>query len=341
MTQYSAGIIGLGQIGLMYDFDPKREKPSSHTLAYELNYRVNLVVAADIQAEQREKLAQIAPNAEFYQDMNEMFRECPVDIISICTPAIQHLSDIRSVLQIMRPKVIFCEKPLVSDLRQALLLKEMLTQYQCLVMPNLSRRWNLGMRHIREQILCGLYGNLQKIHIRYTRGILNTGSHLFDLLYWWVGSIEYVQTMNKVETSSENSGEPTFSFHFTIGNHINGFAEGFDDEQYYLFEMDLYFAKGKIEVRNSGDDVFYYQVGEHHLFSGLNSLHLQRHESNLLAEANLGNAVEHIVRVLDGVELPICTADNGLYPLYVAEALLQSYRNEGTIEKVVMPDSIR
>lgn len=341
MTQYSAAIIGLGQIGLMYDFDPKREKPSAHTLAYELHPRVTLVAAADIYSDKKENLAQVAPSAKFYQDMHDMFRECPVDIISICTPAAHHLTAITTVLQLSSPRIIFGEKPLVTDLEQVFQLRELLKLSNCLLIPNLSRRWNSGMRRIKEHIQSNQYGELQKIHVRYTRGIFNTGAHLFDLLRWWAGTIESVQVMEKVITSAELDGDSTFTFNFKMNNNITGFAEAFDDQQYYLMEIDLYFVRGKIEFRNSGDDVFYYQVKEHHLFSGFKSLYLERHEPNLLSESNFKNAIEHLVQVLDGAEQPICTVKDGIYPLYVAEALVKSYNNDGSIEKVILLDSLK
>ncbi len=334
MGRYKAAVIGLGQIGLTYDFDPKRERPSSHSLAYQLNPCFELIAASDKRREQGNALRKIAPNVKFYQSMDELLQNHAVDVISICTPPAHHLPAVRSILEKSRPKVIFCEKPLVSSVEQAILLKNQLRNTDCLLVPNLSRRWNSGMQRVKTHLFSEKYGVLQKIHARYTRGIHNTGAHLFDLIHWWAGHIDKVQVINKVKTSSDNNSDPSFTFTFRSSEKISGFAEAFDDEQYYLFEMDLYCSQGKIEVRNSGDDVFYYQVGEHPLFSGFKSLHLERHESGLLQEANLGSAVNHLVKVLDGLEQPVCTVDDGIYPLYVAETLLRSCNNNCSVEKV-------
>ncbi|WP_425058496.1 Inositol 2-dehydrogenase/D-chiro-inositol 3-dehydrogenase [Sporomusa carbonis] len=334
MGQYKAAVIGLGQIGLTYDFDPKRERPSSHSLAYQLNPCFELIAASDKRREQGKALQQIAPKATFYQSMDELLQNHAVDVISICTPPAHHLPAIYSILEKSKPKVIFCEKPLVSSVDEAIALKQLLQAANCLLVPNLSRRWNSGMQRVKTHVISGRYGELQKVHARYTRGIFNTGAHLFDLIHWWAGQIDEVQVVERVKTSADNDSDPSFTFTFRIGKNIGGFAEAFDDEQYYLFEMDLYFSQGKIEIRNSGDDAFYYQVGEHRLFSGFKSLHLERHESRLLKEANLGNAVNHLVKVLDGLEQPICTVDDSIYPLYVAEALLRSYNNNCSGERV-------
>lgn len=334
MEKYKAAVIGLGQIGLTYDFDPKRERPSSHVLAYTLHPAITLVAAADARKKQEQVLSKLAPGVKFYQSMSELLQNNEIDIISICTPPSHHLSAIQHILQNSAAKIIFCEKPLVSSLAEVTQLKQLLQNTGCLIIPNLSRRWNSGMTRVKDTVSSGKYGQLQKIHVRYTRGIFNTGAHIFDLLHWWAGKMDQVQVFEKIATSADADHDPSFTFTFRIGETIIGFAEAFNDNQYYLFEVDLYFSQGKVSVRSSGDDVYYYSVGEHHLFSGFKSLQLDREESSLLGEANLANAVDNIVRVLDNTGQPRCTVDDSIYPLYVAQALLQSYNNNMSLERV-------
>lgn len=336
MVQYKAAVIGLGRIGLTYDLDAKRERPSAHVLAYKLQPEIELVAAADLRAEQNTILQQMAPGVRYYQDMARLLQDQAVDIVSLCTPPAHHLAAIQFILNKYPPKIIFCEKPLVKSTAEATFLLKQLEATECRLVPNLSRRWNSGMQRVKKHILSGKYGELQNIQVRYTRGILNTGAHLFDLLHWWAGPIDTLQVIEKVTTSADYGLEPDSSFTFTfhIGKMITGFATAFDDWQYYLFEVDLYFAWGKIEVRNSGDEVLYYQTGDHHLFSGFKNLYLEHRESGLLAEANLGNAVHQLVGVLKGTERPACTVGDGIYPIYVAEALQRSYRHSGSRERV-------
>jgi len=327
MSQYKAAVLGLGQIGLTYDFDPKREKPSSHVSAYQLNPRIELVAAADVRIDQCQALQKVAPAVKFHQSLNELLKAHSVDMISVCTPPAHHLSAIQYIVQNTHTRIIFCEKPLANCVDEVNLLKQLLQERNCLLIPNLSRRWNRGMQRVKDHITNGRYGEPQKIHVRYTRGIHNTGAHFLDLLHWWGMQISEVQVIGRIKTSADYDSDPSFTFAFLTSKNVSGFAEAFDDKQYYLFEIDLYFSQGKIEIRNSGDDAFYYQVGEHHLFTGFKNLCLEQHESELLADANLGNAVNHLVNILDGLEQPICTLNDGIYPLYVAEALLWSYNN--------------
>jgi hypothetical protein len=119
-----------------------------------------------------------------------------------------------------------------------------------------------------------------------------------------------------------------------VNQGISGYAEAFNDQDYYIFEMDFYFTSGKIELYQSGDHVRIYRVGEHPLFNSFQSLHLWDQSVGLLEESNLKNAVAHLVRVIEGDEEPICRLVDGIYPLYVAEALKKSYENRGSLEKV-------
>lgn len=340
MNRWAATVIGLGQIGLMYDFDPKRERPSSHVLAYELNNQIDLVGATDIKHEAKLLLAKIAPEAEFYSSAEILLEEKKPDIVSICTPPWCHLSDIKKVLVSTKPKVIFCEKPIAQNIKDAMEIRSCLEQNNTLLIPNISRRWNSGMIQVKKCIEEKKYGDLKKIHIRYTRGIYNTGAHLFDLLKMWTGnSIKKVQALKKIYTTSEDEGELSFSFYFQQENDVDGFAEAFDDTQYYIFEIDLFFSNGKIEFRNSGDDIFYYGIATHHLFSGFQELVLEKHEKNLLKESCLKNAINNIVNVLNEKEKPNCIIDDAIYPLYVAGALMKSYKNKKT-ERVDYDDEI-
>jgi predicted dehydrogenase len=338
MKSFAAAVIGLGQIGLTYDLDPARKRPSSHALAYALNEEISFVCAADPKPEQEGLLRELAGQVKFYSDMEKLIAENPfLDIVSICTPPDLHLGNIDFILRNSRPKIIFCEKPLVKNIEEADRLKALLAGGETLLVPNISRRWSFGLGKIAESIGRGEFGALQKINARYTRGIYNTGSHLFDLLRLWSGKIKNVLVAGKVETSAEKSGDPSFSFLFETESGAHGFAEAFDDRQYYLFEIDLYFAKGKIEFRNSGNDILYYLVGEHGLFSGFDQLRLCRRDQGLLDESLIAGAVANLVGVLRGRQQPACSFDDAVYPLFVAAALERSHKKDNSRESVGWP----
>lgn len=48
---WKAAVLGLGKIGLMYDFEPNRLAPSSHVMVYHLDSNFSLVMGADTERE--------------------------------------------------------------------------------------------------------------------------------------------------------------------------------------------------------------------------------------------------------------------------------------------------
>lgn len=327
MKKYKAVVIGLGNIGLMYDFEPQRPKPSSHVFAYKESDAFELICGIDGDYNKEKILQKVAPEALFFDSLSSALKTNileDADVISICTPPPSHFELLSKLIIYGVGKVVFCEKPIVTDLIQAKKINEMVQEKKVTIIPNISRRWNNGLRKIAGVIENKVYGRLEKINIRYTRGIYNTGAHLFDLLRLWTGeTIRKVMTLNETYTSA--GSEKSYSFYFELKSGITGYAEAIDDREYYLFDIDLYFSSGKIEMRNSGDDVFYYGLKNHHLFDGYKELVMVKHETNLLSDACIKNAVNNIAGVLSGKEKPNCQIYDAIYPLYVADALEKSY----------------
>ena len=338
MLMIKAAVIGLGRMGLMYDFEDKREKPSSHVLAYKMNDSFRLVAAMDTHPDKEKDLHLLAPNTSYYTDLIEMLVAHPdLDVISICTPPDDRYQTISEIGRLSSVQVIFCEKPLAKSVEEALKIQQFVLNSGLILIPNLSRRWNAGIAEVRQTIESMRYDRLEKIHLRYTRGIYNTGAHIFDLVRYFAGAITSVQVINQVNTSSLSEGEPSYSFVFATSRSVNGFAEAFNDENYYMFELDLYFENGKIEIKTSGDEIKYYSTGPHPIFQGFKSLQLDKVESSLLSQSNnLELAIHHIAEIIHTGITSISLVEDGVYPLLVAEALIHSYQNHGSNEKVMV-----
>lgn len=328
-----AAVIGLGKIGLMYDIVSSEGRPGTHALAYHLHPEIDFAAAVGVRREQGEFLAKLAPEAAFYLNAEEMLGRHKPDIVSICTPSHVRYELIKTVLEQSAAPIIFCEKPVARSIEEARQISALMAAHGGRVLiPNLSRRWNEGTANVRARITDRSYGTLKKIHLRYTRGIYNSGAHLFDLVRYFAGSIDYVQVVGQVPTSMDEQGDWTYRFLFKAGeSRISGFAEAFDDrEDYYMFEMDLFFDRGKIEIGRSGDVIRYFGVGDHPHLKPLRLLRLEREDEGMLAKSNnMQNAVAHLVDVLAHKAEPVCSLEDAAYPLYVAEALIRSSDNGG------------
>ncbi|GAA3413740.1 Gfo/Idh/MocA family protein [Paenibacillus hodogayensis] len=328
-----AAVIGLGKIGLMYDIVSSEGRPGTHALAYHLHPEIDFAAAVGVRREQGEHLAKLAPEAAFYLNTEEMLSRHKPDIVSICTPAHVRYDLIKSVLEQSSAPVLFCEKPVARSIEEARRISALMAAHKGrMLIPNLSRRWNEGTENVRARIADRSFGTLKKMHLRYTRGIYNSGAHLFDLVRYFAGTIDEVQVIGQVPTSLDEQGDWTYRFLFKAGGgRISGFAEAFDDrDDYYIFEMDLFFDRGKIEIRDSGDVIRYFGVEEHPHLKPLHLLRLDREDEGMLAKSNnMQNAVAHLVDVLVRKAQPVCALEDATYPLYVAEALIRSNDNGG------------
>ncbi|KRE64837.1 Gfo/Idh/MocA family protein [Paenibacillus sp. Soil750] len=335
---YHAAIIGLGKIGLTFDI-PYKGRVNSHAMAYHLHPDVALVAAVGRRQEQADQLAMIAPEAAYYGDqaLSTMLKSHQIDIISICTPPTIRYGLLQTVLEQSTARLIFLEKPVASGIEEAERIVALCKKHtERTVVVNLSRRWSEGAMQIRAAVRNETYGKLKKIHLRYSRGIYNTGSHLFDLVRYVAGSIEQVTVVERVPTNLDAIEDWTYSFLFTAENNdVTGYAEAFDDRHYNLFELDLYFDRGVIEMLQGGDVIRYYGTEPHPLQAGMRNLVLERDEQDVLGKSsNMGNAIAHLVHMLEAGVEPLCSLADGIYPLYVAEALNQSYARGGTSEQV-------
>lgn len=180
---YRAGIIGCGFIGV--------EAPDNHKVAYEQCLQTNLVAFCDIEKD--------IPNV--YRDYMTMVETEKLDIVSVCTPPETHCEIVCDIVPYV--KAIYCEKPIALNLKDAQEMIETCHEYKVILQINHQRRFKTPV-------------------FRFSRGILNTGTHMFDLLRYLFGKVElltpnFVVLRGRILCRIEevNTGEPVFEFDCT------------------------------------------------------------------------------------------------------------------------------
>lgn len=159
---YRAGIIGLGRIAI--DF------PDNHLSAYLNNPRVYLACICDTDERRINLALDKLGNYDCITSMDylKMVKAHYLDIVSVCTPQETHHKIVCDIAPYV--KAVYCEKPMAGS------------QYECYQMIDVCRKAGtiLQINHQRRWVTPTFY---------YSRGVINTGSHLFDLLYRWFGEI--------------------------------------------------------------------------------------------------------------------------------------------------------
>jgi len=160
---YRAGVIGLGFIGF--------DSPDSHVRAYEDCADTILIATSDIN-----------PVKAFGYTRPIVMKEENLDIVSVCTPVETHCQIVCDIAPFV--KAIYCEKPIATTLEEADRMIETCHKHGVILQVNHQRRFT-------------------KPKMRWSRGILNNGTHAFDLMRQMFGDgwqakidLEYVDSMD-------------------------------------------------------------------------------------------------------------------------------------------------
>ena len=189
---YRGGIVGLGFIGgadqVSADALGQRVEDLDGThLDAMLNYpRVELVAGSSRDAGRRERFAQ-RTSARTYADWREMLEHERLDIVSIATYAPQH-ADIAVACAQRGVRVIYCEKPMATNLADAERMLSAARDSKSLLVINHNRRFQPNFRQMRDRIAAGDLGDLTSASVAWGTGRLgNVGTHMFNAVTMLVG----------------------------------------------------------------------------------------------------------------------------------------------------------
>ncbi len=143
-----AGIIGLGNIGSLFDEDPKSKEVWSHVGAYLACPKVDIVAGAEPDMTKLDKFAQRCPQARLYQGYREMLNDKRLDIVSICSPTASHFEILSRAVE-TDVKAIFCEKPIASRVEDARQMVDICQAKKAILAVNYTRRWDQNYRRVK------------------------------------------------------------------------------------------------------------------------------------------------------------------------------------------------
>lgn len=331
---YRVGIIGCGRIGCSFDDDPKRKMISTHAGAYHKVKETELVALCDIDKEKLEKYGKKYHVDNLYKNSEKMLKEQQLDIVSICTLQSNHHELVKAASD-AGIKAIFCEKPISENITQA---KEMIMTCKrngTILMIDHQRRFQPLYQKIREIILNGKLGQIQKISYYYTAGINNTGSHVLDSLRFFFGDVDWVMSIIS-NTKSNKNNDPNIDGMIKFKNGALAAIQSLDSSNYLIFEQDMLGSKGRIRIGRSGYEYEFFKVKDSNFFSEYKELYKVEEP---LVDQPVGEpmlyAVKHLVECIKENTKPISNGDDGLAVIELISALLQSASKNG--KRVYLP----
>lgn len=274
-------LIGCGRIGFLLENDPLRYKPCTHyggTKAAKLS----ITHACDINRERLQIFSTIAgiPLSHCYTDYQTLLKQEKPDCVIIASWTQTHVPIGIAAAQ-NGARVIVCEKPIASDLRQAEALIDACNKHNTKLIINHERRYDYRYNFVKKLVTSNEIGRISSVHgFVFTPSkvhqpdsgggpLLHDGTHLIDIIHYLFGDI--IQVQGYTQRYSDNSLYEDYAIAHCITNsdvHVTLEAGGHRD--YFMFELQILGTNGKIVIGNGY--LYLYKPAKSKLYTGFKDL---------------------------------------------------------------------
>jgi hypothetical protein len=171
-------LIGCGNIGILYDYkNPKKLLTYYSTINSNKFYKLIAVCDSSIK---KKKLVNKSIN--FFSNVKELLNCSPdVNVAVISSSTSSHY---RVLMQVLKSEVqyIICEKPFVLDIKKAKKIIKLIKKNKKKIIINYSRRFSPEISYLVSKIKNNFFGNVERVSITTSRGLINNGCHYIDLI---------------------------------------------------------------------------------------------------------------------------------------------------------------
>lgn len=324
---WSAVVVGLGNIGLGYDYGRAPTDDSfvaTHTQAALVHPRVALVGGVDASADRRSAFVRKA-NAPAAPRVADLSVGGPVDIVCLAVPTALHAPIFREVVEVLRPRLVLCEKPLAPSVEQGRAMIEIARRAQVALAVNFVRRMGRGGQLMHQELIKeGLIGDLRRVRGWYSKGLLNNGSHWLDWTLHLLGStgVEVGSTRLVRRLVDREDLDVDFDLHFPAGAVAS--FRAWPHERFELMEIDFLGDRGRIHCHGGGVRVDVDLVEDDPDFPGYKILVRSKKAWDPAFERYQLQCLEHVVEYLEGrVPDLISNGETALESLVLRQRILQ------------------
>lgn len=195
LMTYSAGIIGAGGIagmGIlgMHDEEKigKEKIRASHAGGFDAHDEIELVAVADVDKTKLERFGSAwgIDSERRYVGHEAMLEDEDLDIVSVCTPSyLHHEHVVDSARSAADPELIWCEKPIASQVSAAEEMIDVCDQTDTELLINHSFRFTDKLRTLRRLVQAeGLLGEIRSVSAQFRMELLRNSTHLLDTLVY-------------------------------------------------------------------------------------------------------------------------------------------------------------
>lgn len=256
---YRVLIVGCGNIAGGFDESRSLDLlPLSHAGAYVKHGRFKITACIDSNVDQLNRFSQYWNVSLVAHDFSELHaKPGDFDVISICSPTSFHAGHLAESLA-LAPRLIFCEKPLATDVESCIRLLKACRDQGVALAVNYSRRWDSSINKLIDELSNGRWGAIRSVVGHYNKGILNNGGHMIELLLRIVGPLDVVGTTVRINDFWPD--DPTISVLLTAASgRIPVYLNPANARDYAYFELELICEMGVIRMESGGQ---YWHVRE-------------------------------------------------------------------------------
>lgn len=310
-------LIGLGQVGMGYDFDVQApDMVSTHAKAFSTHPDFDLTGGVDPDVGACAKFTE-RYGARAGGDLLEGLRDARPDVVVIACPTQYHAEAVRMVLRHASPKLILCEKPLSYSLEEAAAMVAACRGAGCLLYVNYLRRVEPGVLEIKRRLSDGRIAVPVKGVAWYTKGLLHNGSHFTNLLEFWLGPVKAFKVINSGPPCQDEDFEPDIQVKFSAGEVTFLAAK---EEDFSLHEIQLVAPNGCLRYEQGGARISWQTAGPDPDFEGYTVLSLN--EERIATEGHKLQwlVTDNVSACLRGAPSSLCGGEDALQTL---ESLLK------------------
>jgi predicted dehydrogenase len=250
----------------------------THSKAIYEHPQLQLVAAVDPNPQACNEFKQAYPRVETFANLHAAAAKHRLDWIILALPTHLHFSAFFEALS-FNPKVIVCEKPLAPSVAEASEMLRCAKEQGVLVFVNYIRPHEPACKAMFAFVREATWGPVEKILVRYGKGISNNASHFIQLLIQAFGAPDKVQLLDANHLPCADP-EPDFILHF---GSMQAVFLRFDYQLYALSEMDIYLQQGAIFYRAMGQLIEYQQAQADALFPSVKRLRPLRSDDTQLS----------------------------------------------------------
>jgi len=249
MEKIRYSIIGCGNVAGDYKNKQKIEGIYTHVDAFSRIKAFKPIACFDLYYKKALKFKKKWGFENASNDLN-ILNKLNNELIIVSSNTSSHYSILKKILKIKnKPKIVLCEKPLTANRKQCLEINNRFKKKKITLVVNFHRRWDETIHKIKKDIQNNLYGKFRVGYCIYNKGLLNTCSHVIDLINLFFRKIKIIYVGKKIY--DYDKFDPSIPFIIkTKDADINFICS--DNQDSNMLEIKLIFEKKILETYDGG-----------------------------------------------------------------------------------------